>query len=159
MKLVWTHITLCFIFYQINKNSKIRTCNYLVIKILILYQKTNSTKNIKLLIKISKYNLYYSLLTPHTTRILPHKLKESSKQCHITITLLLTDKSTTTTHTNLLMTRLFFPLNPPLMIIIRPDPLWNKPPSQYHTIIIFTHKPDPHLNKPNELICFRFFLV
>jgi hypothetical protein len=37
LKLKQTHITLYFIFYQINKNYKIQTCNRLVIKTLISY--------------------------------------------------------------------------------------------------------------------------
>ena len=80
-------------------------------------------------LKFSLTTHKYKNLLP---RILPHKQKDSRKQCKITIKLLLADKFTTTTHTSPLMTSLFFPLNPPLVIIIRPNPLWNKPPSQYH---------------------------
>jgi hypothetical protein len=47
-------------FYQINEDSEIRTCDCLVIKTLILYQKTISIQKLKLLNKISGYVLYYS---------------------------------------------------------------------------------------------------
>ena len=48
-------------FYQIKKIGDIRTRNRLVIKTLIPYQKTNLIQNLKLLNKISVYNLYYYL--------------------------------------------------------------------------------------------------
>jgi hypothetical protein len=47
-------------FYQINRNGEI-THNYLVIKALILCQRTSSTQKLKLLGEISRYDLYYSL--------------------------------------------------------------------------------------------------
>jgi hypothetical protein len=49
-------------FYQINRDSEIRTRDRLVIKALIPYKKTNLTWKFKLLDKISRYNLYYSLI-------------------------------------------------------------------------------------------------
>jgi len=48
-------------FYQINEDSKIRSRDHFVMKALISYQKTNSTKKLKLLYEILRYNLYYSL--------------------------------------------------------------------------------------------------
>jgi len=48
-------------FYQINEDDEIRTRVRLVIKTLISCQKINSTQKPKLLNKISRYNLYYSL--------------------------------------------------------------------------------------------------
>jgi hypothetical protein len=51
-----------FNFYQINKDSEIRTRDCLVIKILIPCQKIISIQYLKLLDEILKYNLYYSLI-------------------------------------------------------------------------------------------------
>ena len=48
-------------FYQINGDGKIRTRDRLVIKALIPYQRTISTQKLKLLGKVSGYDLYYSL--------------------------------------------------------------------------------------------------
>jgi hypothetical protein len=48
-------------FYQINEDGEIRTRDRLVIKTLIPCQRTISTQKLKLLGKILKYNLYYSL--------------------------------------------------------------------------------------------------
>ena len=48
-------------FYQINKDGEIRTRDHLVIKALIPYQRTISTKKLKLLGEVSWYDLYYSL--------------------------------------------------------------------------------------------------
>jgi len=39
----------------------IRTCDSFIIKIVILYQRTNLTQKLKLLDKILRYNLYYFL--------------------------------------------------------------------------------------------------
>jgi hypothetical protein len=50
-----------FNFYQINEDSKIRARDYFVMKALISYQKINSTKKLKLLYEVLRYNLYYSL--------------------------------------------------------------------------------------------------
>ena len=55
-------------FYQINEDSEIWTCDCLVIKTLILYQKPISIQKLKLLNKISRYALYYS-----STRIIGRK--------------------------------------------------------------------------------------
>jgi hypothetical protein len=49
-------------FYQINRSSEIQTRDHFVIKTLISCQRTISTKKLKLINKISKYNLYYSLI-------------------------------------------------------------------------------------------------
>ena len=49
-------------FYQINKDGEIQTHNHLVIKALIPCQRTKSTKKLKLLGEILRYNLYYFLL-------------------------------------------------------------------------------------------------
>jgi hypothetical protein len=48
-------------FYQINRDDEIRIRDHLVIKALIPCQRIISTQKFKLLGKISKYNLYYSL--------------------------------------------------------------------------------------------------
>jgi hypothetical protein len=48
-------------FYQINRDSEIRTRDRLVIKTLIPCQRTISTQKVKLLGKIPRYDLYYSL--------------------------------------------------------------------------------------------------
>ena len=48
-------------FYQINEDSEIRTCDRLVIKALIPYQRTNSIQKLKLLGDVSRYDLYHSL--------------------------------------------------------------------------------------------------
>ena len=48
-------------FYQINRNGEIWTCDHLVIKALILCQRTNSTQKLKLLGEVLRYDLYYSL--------------------------------------------------------------------------------------------------
>jgi len=50
-----------FNFYQINEDDEIRTRDCLVIKALIPYQRTISTKKLKLLGEVREYNLYYSL--------------------------------------------------------------------------------------------------
>jgi hypothetical protein len=50
-------------FYQIIRNGKIQTRDRLFIKALILYKKTNSTKKLKLLDEVSKYDLYYFITT------------------------------------------------------------------------------------------------
>jgi len=50
-------------FYQIIRNDEIRTCDRLVIKALILYKKINSTQKFNLLNEISKYDLYYFLIS------------------------------------------------------------------------------------------------
>jgi hypothetical protein len=52
---------LMLIFYQINRDGEIRTRDCLVIKALIPCQRTNLTQKLKLLDKVSRYNLYYSL--------------------------------------------------------------------------------------------------
>jgi len=52
-------------FYQINRDCEIRTRDCLVIKALIPYKRTNSTKKFKFLGKILKYNLYYFIIVPH----------------------------------------------------------------------------------------------
>jgi hypothetical protein len=44
LKFVYVHITLCFNFYQINEDGEIQTHNRLVIKALILCQKTILTQ-------------------------------------------------------------------------------------------------------------------
>jgi hypothetical protein len=46
-------------FYKINRDGEIRTRDRLVIKGLILYQRTNSTQKLKLLGDISIYDLYF----------------------------------------------------------------------------------------------------
>jgi hypothetical protein len=48
-------------FYQINRNSEIRTRDRLVNKAMIPCQRTISTQKLNLLDKISGYNLYYFL--------------------------------------------------------------------------------------------------
>ena len=48
-------------FYQINGDGEIRTRDRLVIKALIPCQRTISTQQLKLLGKVSGYDLYYSL--------------------------------------------------------------------------------------------------
>ena len=50
-----------FIFYQINRDGAIRTRDRLVIKTVIPYHITITTQKLKLLNKLSGYNLYYSL--------------------------------------------------------------------------------------------------
>jgi hypothetical protein len=50
-----------FNFYQINENCEIQTRDYLMIKAMILYQKTISTQKFKLLGEFSGYDLYYYL--------------------------------------------------------------------------------------------------
>jgi hypothetical protein len=52
---------LVFNFYQINRDDEILIRDRLVIKALISYQRTISTQKFKLLNKILKYNLYYSI--------------------------------------------------------------------------------------------------
>jgi hypothetical protein len=47
--------------YQINRDDEIRTRDRLIIKALILYQKTNSSQKFKPLGKVPEYNLYYFL--------------------------------------------------------------------------------------------------
>jgi hypothetical protein len=49
-------------FYQINRDGEIQTHNHLVIKALIPCQRTKSTKKLKLLGEILRYNLYYFLM-------------------------------------------------------------------------------------------------
>ena len=49
-------------FYQINKDDEIRTRDRLVIKALIQYQRTISTQKFKLLSKVPRYDLNYSLI-------------------------------------------------------------------------------------------------
>jgi hypothetical protein len=44
-------------FYQINRDNEIRTHDCLVIKALIPCQRTNSTQKLKLLGKVSRYDL------------------------------------------------------------------------------------------------------
>jgi len=46
-------------FYKINRDGEIRTRDRLVIKGLILYQRTNSIQKLKLLGDISIYDLYF----------------------------------------------------------------------------------------------------
>jgi hypothetical protein len=53
---------LVFNFYQINRDGEIQTHNRLVIKALISCQRTKSTKKLKLLGEILRYNLYYFLM-------------------------------------------------------------------------------------------------
>jgi len=48
-------------FYQINRDDEIRTRDRLVIKTLIPYQRIISIQLLKLLVEISRYDLYYSL--------------------------------------------------------------------------------------------------
>jgi len=48
-------------FYHINEDGEIRTCDRLVIKVLIPCQRTNSTQKLKLLGEVPRYDLYYSL--------------------------------------------------------------------------------------------------
>ena len=48
-------------FYQINRDGEIRTHDRLVSKALIPCQKTISIQKLKILDKISKYDLYYFL--------------------------------------------------------------------------------------------------
>jgi hypothetical protein len=54
-------------FYQINGDGEIWTHDCLVIKALIPGQRTTSTQKLKLLGKVPRYDLYYSL-TPTTTQ-------------------------------------------------------------------------------------------
>ena len=49
-------------FYQINRDGEIQTHDRLVIKALIPYQRTKSTKKLKLFGEILRYNLYYFLI-------------------------------------------------------------------------------------------------
>ena len=116
--------------HSLREGYPLFACSFLLIKSGFFFQNNCRliiNKNLYAFVLTRALSLKFSLTTHKykkwLPRILPHKKKDSRKQCHIIIKLLLADKSTTPTHTSPLMTSLFFPLNPPLVIIIRPDPL------------------------------------